>query len=145
MHNAWLNADVENFDYYYQRLKKMTLLRTYDEIGLDVSWIYDPDNIEDNRKKKRQEEYLEEKTLAELADEIDNKVLRVREMVIDNDEDESCQLGDGIEDLLMQIKQKPIEGNRLFDDYFSTITLGARQGCFYLRSGSTGTGNIRAF
>lgn len=143
MHNAWLNADVENFDYYYQRLKKMTLLRTYDEIGLDVSWIYDPDNIEDNKKKKRQEEYLEEKTLTELADEIDNKVLRVREMVIDNDEDESCQLGDGIEDLLMQIKQKPIEGNRLFDDYFSTITLGARQGCFYLRSGSTGTGKSR--
>lgn len=143
MHNAWLNADVENFDYYYQRLKKMTLLRTYDEIGLDVSWIYDPDNIEDNKKKKRQEEYLEEKTLAELADEIDNKVLRVREMVIDNDEDESVSLGNGLRELTKELEEKPILGLPLWDDYYSEITLGARRGCFYLRSASTGVGKTR--
>ena len=143
MHNAWLNADVENFDYYYQRLKKMTLLRTYDEIGLDVSWIYDPDNIEDNKKKKRQEEYLEEKTLSELADEIDNKVLRVREMVIDNDEDESVSLGNGLRELTKELEEKPILGLPLWDDYYSEITLGARRGCFYLRSASTGVGKTR--
>ena len=143
MHNAWLNADVENFDYYYQRLKKMTLLRTYDEIGLDVSWIYDPDNIEDNRKKKRQEEYLEEKTLSELADEIDNKVLRVREMVIDNDEDESVSLGQGLRDLTKKLETKPILGLPLWDRYYSEITLGARRGCFYLRSAGTGVGKTR--
>lgn len=143
MHNAWLNADVENFDYYYQRLKKMTLLRTYDEIGLDVSWIYDPDNIEDNKKKKRQEEYLEEKTLSELADEIDNKVLRVREMVIDNDEDESVSLGQGLRDLTKELETKPILGLPLWDRYYSEITLGARRGCFYLRSAGTGVGKTR--
>ena len=143
MHNAWLNADVENFDYYYQKLKKMTLLRTYDEIGLDVSWIYDPDNIEDNKKKKRQEEYLEEKTLSELADEIDNKVLRVREMVIDNDEDESVSLGQGLRDLTKELETKPILGLPLWDRYYSEITLGARRGCFYLRSAGTGVGKTR--
>lgn len=144
MHNAWINADVTNFDYYYQKLKKMTLLRTYDEIGFDVSWIYDPDNIEDSQKKKRQEKELEEKSLIEIADEIDNRIARVREMVIDNDEDESCQLGEGIEELVENIANSPIEGNPLFDPYFSEITLGARQGCFYLRSGSTGTGKSRS-
>lgn len=144
MRNAWKNADVSNFDYYYQKLKKMTLLRTYNEIGFDVSWIYDPDNIEDTKKKKRQEEYLEEKTIAEIADEIDNKILRVREMVIDNDVDESCQIGEGMDKLVDDIQEKPIEGIPLFDPYFSEITLGARQGCFYIRSSSTGTGKSRS-
>ena len=31
------NASAPSFDYYYNRLKKLTLLRAYDEIGLDVS------------------------------------------------------------------------------------------------------------
>ena len=35
------------FDYYYNRLKKMTLLRAYDNYGVDVSDIYDADNILD--------------------------------------------------------------------------------------------------
>ena len=144
MHNAWINADIENFDYYYQKLKKMTLLRTYDEIGMDVSWIYDPDNIDDKKKKKRQEEYLEEKSLKDIAEVIEDRITQVRSMIVDGDEDESCQISDGLDDLLERIKKKPIEGNRLFDPTFSAITLGARLGCFYIRSGSTGTGKTRS-
>jgi hypothetical protein len=33
------------FDYYYNRLKKFSLLRAYDNCGIDISDIYDPDNI----------------------------------------------------------------------------------------------------
>ena len=39
------------FDYYYNRLKKFTLLRAYDNCGIDVSDIYDADNILDTKKK----------------------------------------------------------------------------------------------
>ena len=41
-----------SFDYYYNRMKKMTLLRAYDNFGIDVSDIYDPDNIRDVKKKQ---------------------------------------------------------------------------------------------
>lgn len=41
------------FDYYYNRMKKMTLLRMYNKnVGMDLSWLYDPDNILDIKKKK---------------------------------------------------------------------------------------------
>ena len=43
------------FDYYYNRLKKFTLLRAYDNYGIDVSDIYDADNILDTKKKQIQE------------------------------------------------------------------------------------------
>ena len=39
------NAKPLSFDYYYGRLKKMSLLRAYDRYGINVSFIYDPDNI----------------------------------------------------------------------------------------------------
>ena len=144
MHKAFIEADILNFDYYYQRLKKMTLFRTYNEIGLDVNWLYDPDNILDPKKKEEQEKYIDEHSLNELAEEIDNRVLRVREMVVDNDLDESCQLGEGIEDLIESLQTTPIMGNPLWDPYFNEIALGARQGCFYLRSAGTGVGKSRS-
>ena len=34
----------EAFDYYYNRLKKFTLLRAYDSCGIDVTDIYDANN-----------------------------------------------------------------------------------------------------
>ena len=38
------------FDYYYSRMKKMTLLRMYQSIGFDCSFLYDNDNILDLKK-----------------------------------------------------------------------------------------------
>ena len=49
-------ATKDTFNYYYNRLKKFTLLRLYDNFGLDVSWLYDPDNILDTKKKQLQED-----------------------------------------------------------------------------------------
>jgi replicative DNA helicase len=43
-------SSISTFDYYYARLKKMTLLRAYNEIGVNVNDIYDPDNLLDAKK-----------------------------------------------------------------------------------------------
>ena len=45
-------VQLSTFDYYYNRVKKMTLLRMYDKAGMDLKWIYDPDNILDAKKNK---------------------------------------------------------------------------------------------
>ena len=37
-------ANCNTFDYYYNRMKKMSLMRAYENMGMDLSWIYDPDN-----------------------------------------------------------------------------------------------------
>ena len=58
----------EAFDYYYNRLKKFTLLRAYDNCGVDVSDIYDADNILDTKKKQIQEDLLDNSTLEQIAD-----------------------------------------------------------------------------
>ena len=52
-------VQIAAFDYYYQRIKKMTLLRMYDNAGLNLSWLYDVDNIFDSKKKQAQEKIKE--------------------------------------------------------------------------------------
>ena len=52
-------ATQSTFDYYYGRLKKFSLLRAYDNCGIDVSDIYDIDNILDAKKKQLQEDLLD--------------------------------------------------------------------------------------
>ena len=67
-------ANQMTFKYYYERMKKMTLLRAYDNIGLDVSFLYDPDNIMDLKKKEIQEQWLDNSSLQSIADTIDSKI-----------------------------------------------------------------------
>ena len=38
-------VQLSTFDYYYNRMKKMSLLRAYETMGMDLSWIYDPNNL----------------------------------------------------------------------------------------------------
>ena len=46
----------------------MTLLRMYDECWLDLSWIYDVDNILDAKKKQAQEDWLDNTSIEQIAD-----------------------------------------------------------------------------
>jgi replicative DNA helicase len=143
--SAIKNAEVSTFEYYYQRLKKMTLLRTYDSVGVDVSWVYDPDNILDAKKRQQQIEDFDSKTPSELADEIENRILRVKEVIVDDDIDESRQAGDGADETLRRLKEGEAVGYPLYDNITTNIVRGARLGTFYLRSAATGVGNMWAF
>ena len=63
----WLNKALENaqpssFDYY----------------GIDVSDIYDPDNIIDTKKKQQQEDLLDNATLESLAQRVQDKIDQIK-------------------------------------------------------------------
>ena len=120
----------------------MTLLRAYDDIGLNLSWIYDPDNIFDQELKEKQDKYLDSISIEDIAEAIEIRITRVREMTLDNDSDESCQIGDDMEALLDELETTPAIGYPLYDKVFDKIAMGARRGKFYLRSAATGVGNI---
>ena len=67
-------ATRDTFKYYYSRLKKFTLLRAYDKFGVDVSFLYDTNNILDLKKKQKQEDWLDSTSLVEIADIIDKRI-----------------------------------------------------------------------
>ena len=118
-------ATLAGFDYYYNRLKKFTLLRAYDNCGLDVSDIYDPDNILDLKKKQLQEEILDNSTLEELADKVDTKIEAIRLQYVDDVWEESSQAAEGIFDLIQKFKDTPEVGVPLYGPLINTVTRGA--------------------
>ena len=62
-------------------MKKMTLFREYNKIGMDLSWLYDVDNILDVKKKQAQEDWLDNHTLDEIATIIDDKITDIKKMI----------------------------------------------------------------
>lgn len=139
------NVQLAAFDYYYNRMKKMTLLRMYQNVvGMDLSWLYDVDNIMDIKKKQAQEEWLDNTSLSDIADLIDKKIVDIRLKYVDDAGDGSYQAGEGILELLESLKETPEIGYPLFSPMMNSVTRGARLKKFYLRSAATGVGKTRA-
>lgn len=132
------------FEYYYKRLKKFSLLRAYDNCGIDVSDIYDPDNILDVKKKQLQEDILDNSSLDELANKIDLKVDAIRLQYVDDVYEDAQQAGSGVLDLIQRFKESPEVGVPLYGPLINTVTRGARLKKFYLRSAATGVGKTRS-
>ena len=138
------NAMASSFDYYYGRLKKFSLLRAYDNCGIDVSDIYDPDNILDLKKKQLQEDLLDNSTLEQIADKVDAKIDAIRLQYVDDEFGEASQAAEGIFDLIEKFKEHPEVGVPLYGPLVNTVTRGARLKKFYLRSAATGIGKTRS-
>lgn len=145
--NEWFvraekECEPENFDLYYGRLKKMTLLREYDKLGVDMSWFYDPDEL-DTRKRQQQMRRLDSTSIADIAGLVEDRLVKIKSSYVDNANGDTVRVGDGIKDMLARLKDEPEFGAPLYGPYINTITRGARLTKFYLRSAPTGVGNLR--
>ena len=144
----WINQVAESaipeaFDYYYSRLKKFSLLRAYDKCGIDVRFIYDPDNILDVKKRQIQEDQLDTSSLEDIANKIDGMIEEIKMTYVDGAYGKASQAGEGIVDLIDRLKQYPEVGVPLYGPLINTVTRGARLKKFYLRSAATGVGKSR--
>lgn len=138
-------AKKDTFNYYYNRLKKFTLLRAYNDIaGMDVSFLYDPMNIIDTKKRQAQEDWLDSTSLVDIAATIDRKIEDVKIKFIEDDLGLAYQAGDEIFELIEDLEQHPEVGVQLYGQLINTVTRGARLRKFYLRSAATGTGKTRS-
>ena len=145
LHKLSENTQVAAFEYYYNRMKKMTLFRMYTEkVGMDLSWLYNPDNIFDAKKKQAQEDWLDNTSIEKIADLIDGKIQQIRMKYVENADTVFQQAGDGVEELISRLMEFPEIGYPMYGKIINTITRGARLGKLYLRSASTGVGKTRA-
>ena len=139
------NTQLAAFDYYYKRVKKMTLLRMYNEnAGLDLSWLYDLNNLFDTKKKQKQEDWLDNTTLERIAETIDAKIEQIKIKYVGEVTDSFSQAGFGAEELIDSLMLEPEVGCPLYGDITNAITRGARLGKLYLRSAATGIGKSRS-
>ena len=138
------NAETASFDYYYNRMKKMTLLRAFDEAKIDVSDIYDVDNIIDIKKRQQQEDILDNSSLEQIAEKVQDKLDIIRSTYVDETWGDAYQAGDDVFELIEELEKSPEVGVPLYGPLINTVTRGARLKKFYLRSAPTGIGKTRS-
>ena len=115
----------------------MSLLRAYDRYGFDVSDIYDPDNILDTKKRQLQEEWLDNASLENIAQRIDDKIEEIKYQYVPEMENDAYQAGNNIDELIDDLLEHPEVGAPLFGPLINTVTRGARLNKFYLRSAAS--------
>lgn len=132
-------ADYDKFEYYFWRMKKMTLLRDYVSNGVDIGFLYNPDTL-DTKQKEKQEDWLDETDMIEIVNQIDEKINKIKVRNLSGASQNSVQAGEGLDQLLETLKATPEVGIPLYGSYINTITRGARLKKFYLRSAPSGVG-----
>lgn len=137
------NSNRQTFDYYYNRMKKLSLLRAYEGAGMDLKWIYNPDTL-NIKEKEQQEDWFDNASLETIAKAIDNKIEEIKVTYADGCDYNITDLGSSIDELLEELEQHPDLGIPLYGKYINTVTRGARLGRFYLRSAATNVGKTRA-
>ena len=77
-------AKSNTFNYYYNRMKKFTLLRMYNNYGIDVSWLYSP-MVVDTKRRQEQEDWLDATTLTDIANKVDGRIEEIKSRFVDDD------------------------------------------------------------
>ena len=149
--NAANFASLDNFEFNYNRVKKMTIIRNFINIGFDMKWLYDPDNLIDMHTKEKQKEHLDEISIQELIDEIDSRIELAKIDSMDSSVNEIKSLGEDIDTLLDNLQNTPAVGQPFsygtedngYSGILNRLTMGARKGKVYIRSAASGVGKSR--
>ena len=140
---AYEFAQVDNFEIYYTRVKKYSLLRRLKKDGYNISEFYKDDKDIINPAEELQiQEHFDESSLEDILNAIEGKYTVIRNEFLNG----GLKKGDpaeGIFQLIDELQRTPNIGPSLEGDIFSSACRGARPGCFYLKSAGSGTGKTR--
>ena len=134
-------AQVENFQYYFNRLKKFSALRKLNKSGIDVSDIYD-DDMTNSKKEKEKMDAFDEMSVQDIFSFVNKRISDI-EYQYNINKQTACNAFDSIKELKEELKQTPEIGAPLQGDIYNVIVRGARKGKFYLNSGASGSGKSR--
>lgn len=131
-------GDADKFDYYYNRLKKINLLRDLKKQGFDISPFYNPDLIGAEADKVNAQ--FESLTAKDICDAIKKKLVHLESDYVKTGEVETENAVDGMRELVQYLDSTvqagaPIQGlitNKVFN--------GAEAQALTIRAASSGLG-----
>ncbi|AYC51949.1 MULTISPECIES: replicative DNA helicase [Bacillus subtilis group] len=135
-------AVVENFDYYYTRLKKFSLLREMVGLGFNIDEIYD-ESIIDPKEQEVMKEKFDKTSIEDILSFYEMKIVDIKEKFSTNPESIGIQGGEGVDELLKRLEDSPDIGVPMNSEMLTSIFRGSRKKKFYLRSSMTGGGKTR--
>lgn len=134
-------SQLDNFKYYYTRLKKINVLRDLQKMGYDTSKIYSEDITDFNTVELNNKfELLEVQDIFNL---LKKDVINLEERYNVGNSVNKAAANKGIRELVKRLSEAPEVGARLQGKIFNTIVRGARKGKYFIRSSNSGGGKTR--
>ena len=131
----------ENFEYYYNRIKKFNCLKDLKKSGFDISEFYEENEL--NPRQFEINQRFETLKPKDIFDSLKRKIYKVEGEYTEGDASITTDISVGIDELLEKLKNSPDAGARFQGKYFNTVTRGARKGKYYIVSFPSGGGKTR--
>lgn len=134
-------SNVENFPYYYAKLKKLNLLRDLKKQNFPVSEFYQedltaPDAAEINQR-------FEDLTVADIITAVKKRLLVLESDYAGTEEVQEWDISGDIDDIVDSFGEDGSVGLPIQGSIFNRVIDGAQRSCLTIRSGASGTGKTR--
>lgn len=134
-------SEVQNFEFYYRRLKKINLLTQMQDNGLDINEFYIEDLTNPNALEVNKN--FEELDIDDILEALKRKVLGLENKFTQHEITQTESAFSGIEDIIQNAKDKVDIGAPVQGEILNEVISGARLGTFIVRSAASGTGKTR--
>ena len=136
-------CELDNFEYYLQKVKKFSLLRYLEQQGYDVKHLYDW-TITDSRKQEEEKAKLDSYTIDDMINRVETDLVINSQMKFSMGRSTKGQLvGQGMRVLKESLKEAPEFGLPLQSPMLTTAARGCRLKKVYVRSSASGFGKSR--
>ena len=134
-------SNVENFPYYYSKLKKLNLLRDLKKQGFDTSDFY----VEDLTSAKAMEinSRFEELSVHDIVTGVKKKLLVLESDYAGTEEVQEWDVSADVDELIESFGKYGSVGLPIQGQIYNKIIDGAQRGSLTIRSGASGTGKTR--
>ena len=134
-------SNVENFPYYYAKLKKLNLLRDLKKQNFPIEEFYQEDLTAPNAMEINQR--FEELTVADIITGVKKKLLVLESDYAGTEEVQEWGIADDIDELVESFGEDGSVGLPIQGSIFNKVIDGAQRSCLTIRSGASGTGKTR--
>lgn len=141
------DLQIENFDYYYNNVRKLSLMRKYIGAGLDVSELLNKDVFDDSFNMEgfdAQKERFDRMDIRDIIKWANDKLSEVEgQFLTGNSERTECQVSKGIREMYEELRVSPNWGINAEFEELTGIYRGYRRGCLFIESRISGGGKTR--
>ena len=136
-------SSLDNYNYYYHRLRKYSLLRYYEKKGYNTKSIFDPTvGVEELTKEMEKfDNYTEQDIVGMVETDL---VISPTIKYCTNMLTTEIQAAKGGHELIRDLMETPDFGVPFNNDGLTTAFRGGRKGCVYMRSFQQGGGKTRS-
>lgn len=134
-------SEVQNFDFYYTRLKKVNLLSTLQDKGIDISDFYIADLTKPNALDVNK--HFDELGIDDILEAVKKKLLNIEHKFIQNDVTQTEKAIFNIQEVIDDAAKGIDIGVPIQGDILNEVVAGARLGTLMIRSAGSGTGKTR--